>query len=87
MTLISGVTPDLTGKVSRRAGQPVAQQVGGRAVAGRIWHRRAVPSFGKLPAAMASVQAWVEQVVTIAMHLIERPPHERGGRFFFNKAS
>ena len=61
---------DLTGKI--KVGELVnfvAQQVGGRAVVGRTWRRRA-DDPDKLPAAMASVQAWVEtETVAIGMPL------------------
>ena len=62
VTLISGVTPDLTGKV--KAGELVnfvAQQVGGKGGGRPDMAQAGGTEPGKLPAAMASVQAWVEQ--------------------------
>ena len=62
VTLISGVTSDLTGKV--KAGELVnfvAQQVGGKGGGRPDMAQAGGTEPEKLPAAMASVQAWVEQ--------------------------
>ena len=62
MTLISGVTSDLTGKI--KAGELVnfvAQQVGGKGGGRPDMAQAGGTDPDKLPAAMASVQAWVEQ--------------------------
>ena len=62
VTLIAGVTADLTAKV--RAGElvnMVAQQVGGKGGGRPDMAQAGGTEPGKLPAAMASVQAWVEQ--------------------------
>jgi alanyl-tRNA synthetase len=62
VSLIAGVTADLTGKV--KAGELVnyvAQQVGGKG-GGRPDMAQAGGTEGaKLPAALESVRAWVEQ--------------------------
>ena len=62
VTLISGVTSDLTGKI--KAGELVnfvAQQVGGKGGGRPDMAQAGGTDPDKLPAAMASVQAWVEQ--------------------------
>ena len=62
VALIAGVTPDLTGKV--KAGElvnMVAQQVGGKGGGRPDMAQAGGTEPAKLPAAMASVQAWVEQ--------------------------
>ena len=62
VTLIAGVTPDLTGKV--KAGElvnMVAQQVGGKGGGRPDMAQAGGTEPAKLPAALASVQAWVEQ--------------------------
>ena len=62
VTLISGVTPDLTGKV--KAGELVnfvAQQVGGKGGGRPDMAQAGGTDPDKLPAALASVRAWVEQ--------------------------
>ena len=62
VTLISGVTPDLTGKV--KAGElvnMVALQVGGKGGGRPDMAQAGGTEPAKLPAALASVQAWVEQ--------------------------
>ncbi|MFT3849187.1 MAG: alanine--tRNA ligase [Propionivibrio sp.] len=62
VTLISGVTSDLTGKV--KAGELVnfvAQQVGGKGGGRPDMAQAGGTDPDKLPAAMASVRAWVEQ--------------------------
>lgn len=62
VTLIAGVTADLTGKV--KAGElvnMVAQQVGGKGGGRPDMAQAGGTEPAKLPAALASVQAWVEQ--------------------------
>ena len=62
VTLIAGVTPDLTGKV--KAGEMVnfvAQQVGGKGGGRPDMAQAGGTDVEKLPAALASVQGWVEQ--------------------------
>ena len=62
VTLIAGVTPDLTGKV--KAGELVnfvAQQVGGKGGGRPDMAQAGGTEPEKLPAALASVKAWVEQ--------------------------
>ena len=62
VTLIAGVTPDLTGKV--KAGELVnfvAQQVGGKGGGRPDMAQAGGSEPDKLPAALASVPAWVEQ--------------------------
>ncbi len=62
VTLIAGVTSDLTGKV--KAGElvnMVAQQVGGKGGGRPDMAQAGGSEPAKLPAALASVQAWVEQ--------------------------
>ncbi len=62
VTLIAGVTPDLTGKV--KAGELVnyvAQQVGGKGGGRPDMAQAGGTEPDKLPAALASVKAWVEQ--------------------------
>ncbi|MFZ4537802.1 alanine--tRNA ligase [Propionivibrio sp.] len=61
VTLIAGVTSDLTGKV--KAGElvnMVAQQVGGKGGGRPDMAQAGGTEPGKLPAALASVHAWVE---------------------------
>ena len=62
VTLIAGVTPDLTGKV--KAGElvnMVAQQVGGKGGGRPDMAQAGGTQPENLPAALASVMAWVEQ--------------------------
>ncbi len=62
VTLIAGVTPDLTGKV--KAGELVnfvAQQVGGKGGGRPDMAQAGGTEPDKLPAALASVKGWVEQ--------------------------
>ena len=62
MTLIAGVTADLTAKV--KAGELVnfvAQQVGGKGGGRPDMAQAGGTDPSKLPAALASVKAWVEQ--------------------------
>jgi alanyl-tRNA synthetase len=62
VTLIAGVTPDLTGKV--KAGElvnMVAQQVGGKGGGRPDMAQAGGTQPENLPAALASVTAWVEQ--------------------------
>jgi alanyl-tRNA synthetase len=62
VTLIAGVTSDLTGKV--KAGElvnMVAQQVGGKGGGRPDMAQAGGSDPAKLPAALASVRAWVEQ--------------------------
>lgn len=62
VSLIAGVTPDLTGKV--KAGELVnfvAQQVGGKGGGRPDMAQAGGTDAAALPAALASVQAWVEQ--------------------------
>jgi len=62
VTLIAGVTADLTGKV--KAGDlvnAVAQQVGGKGGGRPDMAQAGGTEPAKLPAALASVQAWVEE--------------------------
>ncbi|MBL0208649.1 MAG: alanine--tRNA ligase [Propionivibrio sp.] len=62
VTLIAGVTPDLTARV--KAGElvnMVAQQVGGKGGGRPDMAQAGGTEPGKLPAALASVPAWVEQ--------------------------
>lgn len=62
VTLIAGVTPDLTGKV--KAGELVnfvAQQVGGKGGGRPDMAQAGGTEPEKLPAALASVKGWVEQ--------------------------
>ncbi len=62
VTLIAGVTPDLIGKV--KAGElvnMVAQQVGGKGGGRPDMAQAGGTEPAKLPAALASVPAWVEQ--------------------------
>ncbi len=62
VTLIAGVTPDLVGKV--KAGEVVghvAQQVGGKGGGRPDMAQGGGTQPDKLPAALASVRAWVEQ--------------------------
>jgi len=62
VTLIAGVTPDLTGKAS--AGELVnfvAQQVGGKGGGRPDMAQAGGSEPAKLPAALASVRGWVEQ--------------------------
>ena len=62
VTLIAGVTADLTGKV--KAGElvnMVAQQVGGKGGGRPDMAQAGGTEPAKLPAALASVLAWVEQ--------------------------
>ncbi len=62
VTLIAGVTPDLTGKV--KAGELVnwvARQVGGKGGGRADMAQAGGTEPAKLPAALASVQAWVEE--------------------------
>ncbi len=64
VTLIAGVTSDLTGKV--KAGElanMVAQQVGGKGGGRPDMAQAGGTEPDKLPTALASVQAWVEQRV------------------------
>ena len=61
VTLIAGVTPDLTGKV--KAGELVnfvAQQVGGKGGGRPDMAQAGGTEPEKLPVALASVSAWVE---------------------------
>ena len=61
-TLIAGVTADLTGKV--KAGELVnfvAQQVGGKGGGRPDMAQAGGTDPSKLPEALASVKAWVEQ--------------------------
>ena len=62
VSLVAGVTPDLTGKV--KAGElvnMVAQQVGGKGGGRPDMAQAGGTAPDKLPAALASVQAWVAQ--------------------------
>jgi alanyl-tRNA synthetase len=62
VTLIAGVTPDLTGKV--KAGELVnwvARQVGGKGGGRADMAQAGGTEPAKLPAALASVQVWVEE--------------------------
>ena len=62
VTLIAGVTADLTGKI--RAGElvnMVARQVGGKGGGRPDMAQAGGNEPAKLPAALASVSAWVEQ--------------------------
>jgi alanyl-tRNA synthetase len=62
VTLIAGVTPDLIGKI--KAGElvnMVAQQVGGKGGGRPDMAQAGGTEPDKLPAALASVQTWVEQ--------------------------
>ena len=62
MTLIAGVTADLTGKV--KAGElvnHVAQQVGGKGGGRADMAQAGGTDPSKLPEALQSVRAWVEQ--------------------------
>jgi alanyl-tRNA synthetase len=62
VSLIAGVTPDLVGKV--KAGELVnfvAQQVGGKGGGRPDMAQAGGTDTAKLPGALASVQAWVEQ--------------------------
>jgi len=62
VTLIAGVTPDLVGKI--KAGEAVAhvaQQVGGKGGGRPDMAQGGGTEPAKLPAALASVKAWVEQ--------------------------
>jgi alanyl-tRNA synthetase len=62
VSLVAGVTPDLTGKV--KAGElvnMVAQQVGGKGGGRPDMAQAGGTEPDKLPAALASVQAWVAQ--------------------------
>jgi alanyl-tRNA synthetase len=62
VTLIAGVTPDLTSKV--KAGElvnMVAQQVGGKGGGRPDMAQAGGTEPEKLPEALASVRAWVEQ--------------------------
>jgi len=62
ISLIAGVTDDLTGKV--KAGELVnyvAQQVGGKGGGRADMAQAGVTDAAKLPAALQSVQPWVEQ--------------------------
>jgi alanyl-tRNA synthetase len=62
VSLIAGVTPDLTGKV--KAGELVnfvAQQIGGKGGGRPDMAQAGGTDAAALPAALASVQAWVEQ--------------------------
>jgi alanyl-tRNA synthetase len=64
VSLIAGVTADLTGKV--KAGELVnfvAQQVGGKGGGRPDMAQAGGTEPGKLPAAMESVKAWVEQLL------------------------
>ena len=62
VTLIAGVTSDLTGKV--KAGElvnHVAQQVGGKGGGRADMAQAGGTDAAKLPEALASVKGWVEQ--------------------------
>ena len=62
VTLIAGVTPDLTARI--KAGElvnMVARQVGGKGGGRPDMAQAGGSEPGKLPAALASVAAWVEQ--------------------------
>ena len=62
VSLIAGVTPDLTGKL--KAGElvnHVAQQIGGKGGGRPDMAQAGGTEPAKLPAALASVRAWVEQ--------------------------
>jgi len=62
ITLIAGVTADLTGKV--KAGEAVAhvaQQIGGKGGGRPDMAQGGGTDASKLPAALASVKGWVEQ--------------------------
>jgi alanyl-tRNA synthetase len=62
VSLIAGVTPDLTSKL--KAGELVnfvAQQVGGKGGGRPDMAQAGGTEAAKLPAALASVRSWVEQ--------------------------
>ncbi|MBI5909975.1 MAG: alanine--tRNA ligase [Betaproteobacteria bacterium] len=66
VSLIAGVTSDLTGKV--KAGELVnfvAQQIGGKGGGRADMAQAGGTDAAKLPAALASVQAWVQQKLSI----------------------
>jgi len=66
VSLIAGVTSDLTAKV--KAGELVnfvAQQVGGKGGGRADMAQAGGTEAAKLPAALASVQAWVQQKLSI----------------------
>ncbi|TAK65545.1 MAG: alanine--tRNA ligase [Betaproteobacteria bacterium] len=66
VSLIAGVTPELTAKV--KAGELVnfvAQQIGGKGGGRADMAQAGGTDAAKLPAALASVQAWVQQKLSI----------------------